>query len=123
MRVDECVDYITLAQADYGLQDTLSEGSNGVLNAGSQAKCVLEVRLLYQQLPVWSKLWCSGQQGSDTVHKLWYEAGVGVISLTKVVGYHLIGDIKKVKNAQNKSCNSNSAESINSGRSLNCIGP
>lgn len=30
-----CVDFITLAQAGYGLQDTLSEGSDGVLDAGS----------------------------------------------------------------------------------------
>lgn len=35
------IDFITLAQAGYGLQDTLSEGSDGVLDAGSQAKRVL----------------------------------------------------------------------------------
>lgn len=90
-----CVDFITLSQAGYGLEDTLSEGSDGVLDAGSQAKCVLYVRLLYQQLPVWSQLRCSGQQGGDTVHKLWYQAGVGVVSLTEMVGYHLMGEIRR----------------------------
>lgn len=82
-------DFITLSQAGYGLQDTLSEGSGGVLNAGSQAQCILEVRFLYQQLPVWSKLWRPGQQGGDTVHKLRNQASVGVVSLTEMVGYHL----------------------------------
>lgn len=32
-----CVDFITFAQAGYGLKDTLTEGSNRVLNAGSKA--------------------------------------------------------------------------------------
>lgn len=87
-----CVDSITFAQAGYGLQDTLSEGSDGVLNAGSQAECVLQVRLLYQQLPVRGELWRSGQQCGNAVHKLWHQAGVGVVSLTEVVGYHLTGE-------------------------------
>ena len=39
--VRACVDFITLAQAGYWLYDALSEGSDGVLNAGSQAECVL----------------------------------------------------------------------------------
>lgn len=39
--VSVCADSVTLAQAGYGLQDTLSEGGDGVLNAGSQAERVL----------------------------------------------------------------------------------
>lgn len=52
-----CVDVITLAQAGHGLQDTLSKGSYGVLDTGAQAKHILEVRFLDQQLPVWGELW------------------------------------------------------------------
>lgn len=81
--------FITLAQAGYGFQDSLSEGSDGVLNAGSQTESVLKVGLLCQQLPVWGELWGSGQQGGDTVHKLWNQAGVGVIRLTEMVRHHL----------------------------------
>lgn len=90
-----CDDFITIAQADNGLNDTLSEGTNGVLNAGSQAKCVLQVRLLDEELPVWGELRRSGQQGGDTVHKFWHKAGVGIVSLTEMVSYHLIGERSK----------------------------
>lgn len=45
-------DLITSAQAGHGLKDALPEGSNGILNAGSKAQRVLQVRLLHQQLPV-----------------------------------------------------------------------
>lgn len=41
LKVRVGADFITLAQAGYGLDDTLSEGSGGVLNAGSQAECIL----------------------------------------------------------------------------------
>lgn len=82
-------DSITSAQAGQGLQDALTEGSNGILNAGSKAQRVLQVRLLHQQLPVRHQLRCSGQQGSDTVHKFWHQTGVGVVSLTEMVCNHL----------------------------------
>lgn len=84
-----CVDVITLAQAGYGLQYTLPEGSDRVLDAGSQAQCVLYVRLLYQQLPVRGELRRSRQQGGDAVNKLRYQACVCVVSLTEMVGHHL----------------------------------
>lgn len=82
-------DLITSAQASQGLKHALTEGSNGILNTGSKAQRVLQVRLLHQQLPVRNQLRCSGQQGGDTVHKLWHQTGVGVVSLTEMVCYHL----------------------------------
>lgn len=85
----KCVDFITLAQAGHGLQDALSEGGDGVLNAGTQAERVLQVGLLHQQLPVGAELWGSGQQGGDAVHKLRHQACVGVVGLAEMVGYHL----------------------------------
>lgn len=65
-------DFITSAQTGQGLKDALTKGSNGILNAGSKAQRVLQVRLLHQQLPVGNQLRRSGQQGGDTVHKLWH---------------------------------------------------
>ncbi|TNN74532.1 hypothetical protein EYF80_015312 [Liparis tanakae] len=56
---------------------------------GAAADPLMDLRLLDQQLPVRDELRCSGQQGGDTMHKLWHQAGVGIVSLAEMVGYHL----------------------------------
>ena len=46
---------------------------------------------LQQQFSVGGELGCSAQQGGDTVHKLWHQASVGVVSLAVVIRNHLDG--------------------------------
>lgn len=71
------------------LKDTSPEGGQGVLDAGAQTKDALQVWLPQQLLPVGNEVWRAAQQSRDVVHKLWHQAGVGVIRLAVMVRHHL----------------------------------
>lgn len=74
---------------DQWLQDAPSESGHWVLNAGAQTEHALEVGLFQQQFSVRSELMRSAQQGSDTVYKLWYQAGVRVVGLAIMIRNNL----------------------------------
>lgn len=79
----------TFAKVGKWLKDPPPESCHRVLDTGAQTQHALEVGLFQQQLPVRTELVCSAQQGSDTMHKLWYQASVRVIRLAVVICHHL----------------------------------
>lgn len=80
----------TFVQIFQGLQDAPTEGGHGVLHAGPQAEHALQVGLSQELLPVGDELRRAAEQGGHVVHKLWHQAGIGIIGLAVVISDDLV---------------------------------
>lgn len=81
--------FFTFMKAFQGLQDAPPEGSQGVLNTGTQTEHALQMRLPQQLFPVGNELRGSAKEGCHVVYKLWHQAGVGIVSLAIVISHDL----------------------------------
>lgn len=80
---------VTFIKCIQRLEDAPPEGGQGVLDAGAQAEDALQVGLPQQLLPVGNEVWRAAQQSRHVMHKLWHQAGVGVVCLAVMVSHHL----------------------------------
>ena len=80
---------IPLCRFSKGSRTPPPEGGHGVLHAGPQAEHALQVGLSQELLPVGNELRRAAEQGGHVVHKLWHQAGVGIISLAVVISNNL----------------------------------